>query len=112
MPGTERLLVRLKQRTQAAKITEQLARQVNGRFPAHAGAQEDRQQLRIRERGRTAGKQLLTRSFSGRPVANRVHGIMIADRSRCAQREITLPAVGADRIRDVIFGAPCRRWFI
>jgi len=53
-----------------APSREQVARQIERALPAHAGAQEQGDQLRVAERGRAVRKQPLARAFCRRPVCD------------------------------------------
>lgn len=69
-------LAGLQQRTQAAKLPQQMASQVHRAFTRDAGTQENRQQLGIRETRRPQLQKLLPRALRRRPIAN-THGTSV-----------------------------------
>ncbi len=66
----ERLLVRLQQVTQTAKLLQQVPGQVYRAFPGDPGAQKDRQQFRVGQARRTLLQKFLPWPLCRRPISN------------------------------------------
>ncbi len=66
----KRLLVRLQQVTQAAKLLQQVPGQVHRAFPGDPGAQKDRQQFGVGQTRRTLLQKFLPRPLCRRPISN------------------------------------------
>ncbi|MNN33671.1 hypothetical protein D3C81_1474370 [compost metagenome] len=65
-----------KQAPQGAEVLDRIARQLHRALAAHARAQEDGQQFRVRQRVRAILDQALARPFTGRPILD-AHAVLL-----------------------------------